>query len=176
MSERYAYRAPSDPLPRAITNGGQNVINLGGCPQVSRGMGMMMPEVPVRLFARPVIGLPAQISQRGPSAPGATSTVPQPPPIEGPAGGTVMWGTISPALGPMPAPTVGVSPTQTSPSLTQPGTTLDSSGSSAITVPSPASIEGWLSESTLISGFANWEVAGAGLLAAWLLLGKRGRR
>lgn len=128
---RYAYHAPSDPLPRAVTNGGQNVINLGGCPQIGRrGVGIMAPQMSP-FFVRPVVGLPGQIMQHTPPTSGATSTVAQPPPFAGPIVSPVLWGGmyVPTSVSPAPSPTVGVSPTQTAPTLTNPGTILSSIGS-----------------------------------------------
>jgi hypothetical protein len=56
--------------------------------------------------------------------------------------------------------------------LTQPGTTLDSSGASITTA---SGIGTWLGESTLITGIPNWGIAAAAVFAAMTMFGK-GRR
>jgi hypothetical protein len=67
---------------------------------------------------------------------------------------------------------LSVPTSQTDPQLTQPGTTLDSSGASITTA---SGIGTWLGESTLITGIPNWGIAAAAVFAAMTMFGK-GRR
>lgn len=104
--------------------------------------------------------------------PGATATTPQPPPSAG--GSQVVPVTQGLPVSPAPSPTVAVSPDQTAPQLTQPGSTLDSSGASIAT---SSGIGTWLAQSNLISGVPNWGIAaGAVVVALMMFGGKAGRR
>lgn len=104
--------------------------------------------------------------------PGATATTPQPPPSAG--GSQVVPVTHGLPVSPAPSPTVAVSPDQTAPQLTQPGSTLDSSGASITTA---GGIGTWLAQSNLISGIPNWGIAAAGVVALLMAFGgKSGRR
>lgn len=177
---RYVYRAPVEPEPRATASGTQNIVHLGAAilptgintPGPCPAWGCDGPEpivVSGGIFRFPPVAIaPLRI------LPGATSLVPQPPPVGGPVGGPIVPGGGTLALSPAPSPTVAVPSSQTAPQLTQPGTLLDASGAS------PSAISGfgtWLGESTLISTFPNWAVLGVGALAAWMLLGSgKGRR
>jgi len=73
-----------------------------------------------------------------------------------------------PPVSPAPAPTVAA-PTPLS--LSQPGTTLDSSGASSNI--STSGIMAWFGESTVISGIPNWGLVAA---AAALLMFGKGRK
>lgn len=194
--EHYVYHAPVEPSPRALASGDQNVIeaphSLGALIDNPIVRGILVPRPglvsvrPVGLPVRAVDGNPAPICPawgcgapsggvlptyvlRTPSIypyPGATATVPQPPPS---AGGSQIVPLTQPLpLSPAPSPTVAVSSDQTAPQLTQPGTPLDSSGATISTV---SGIGGWLAQSTLISGIPNWGIAAAGVFAAMMLFG-----
>ena len=175
---RYVYRTPDEPLPRSTANDGYNTVHLGAmsvnsplptgpCPAWGCGG-------PERIYNfDPVIALPPRIPVMIRPYPGATSTVPQPPPTSG--GSLVVSNPYPPTLSPAPTPTVSVPPGQTAPSLTQPGSLLDSSGASVTTA--PFDIGTWLGEYTLFSSLPNYAVVGIAAVAAWMLLGgKQGRR
>lgn len=196
--EHYVYHASWEPSPRATASGDQNIVGLGYIMDnpIVRGL------LPSRVSPTPVRGGPIVTHPDGPtpicpawgcSGPpntvpvdggipinrwplaypyGSTSTVQQPPPS---AGGSNVVPVVAPLpMSPAPSPTVGVSSSQTAPQLTQPGTTLDSSGGSITT---SSGIGAWLSESTLISGIPNWGIAaGAALALVMLMGGKTGRR
>lgn len=151
------YRSPGAPLPRPVSNP-WNIVGLGAAYVTTRG-------------ACPAWGCEGPARHIFYSS-GATATVLQPPPSTG--GNLVVYASGGTPGSPQPSPSVAVPTTQTAPSLTQPGTTLDSTGAS--TTVAPFDLMTWLGESTLFSSFTNWEVAGAGLLAAWLLFRGRGRR
>lgn len=198
--EHYVYHAPVEPSPRATASGGQNVVSTMGALMdnpIVRGLlpraGTVNP-VPVKPVGYPVSypdrfppkvcpawgcdgppGVTPTYILRGGGIypyPGATSTVPQPPPSAG--GSQVVPLTQPLPLSPAPSPTVAVSSDQTAPQLTQPGTTLDASGSS---IPTAGGIGTWLAQSTLIKGIPNWGLAAAGVFAAMMMFGgKAGRR
>lgn len=167
-SERYVYRSPDEPLPRSITNGGQNVVKLGAatvstptpaCPAWGCG------GPPRAIFPwGPIVRVPVAMPIAYPY-PGAT--VEQPPPSSG--GTLLVPNPYGLPISPQPSPVIGAS---TPLSLTDPGALLDSSGAS--TNVAGFDLMTWLSESTLITGFSNWEVAGAAGLVAWFFM--RGKR
>lgn len=192
---RYVYRTSDDIVPRATANAGHSTVRLGAmalpaypiypfrptyggpsapvCPAWGCG------PAPIRVVDGPANVNPGWDYANGPtSSPvnpwfGSTSTIPQPPPAT-PQPSASVTNPLAQPLAPQPSPTVAVPASQTAPSLTQPGTTLDSSGAS--TTVAPSGISAWLSEQTLISGFANWEVAGAGLVALFFMMRGKGRR
>ena len=185
---RYVYHAPWEPRPRAVASGTQNIVGLGlGMPSpgyyesdlAQRGLvyrGLPTPICPAwgcggRIPTWPPDSPPTHIYPY-PPYPGATSTVPQPPPNMGPIGAPVVAGGYGLPISPAPSPTVPVPTSQTAPQLTQPGTVLDSSGASVTTA---SGIGTWLGESTLIHGVPNWGLA-AGALAALMFFGKSGGR
>lgn len=201
---RYVYRADVEPPARPVTDGSQNVIALGAAHVSRLGIPPAMTEatecigcnqpnipgtgqlIPVLAWRNPgVISMPAMPSAPVAVGPGATAIVSQPPPPSAPPGSTVVSNPGLLPLSPSPSPTVAVSPTQTAPSLTIPGTTLDSTGASTTTTAAPtdivAQLETWLGEQSTVLGYTvpNYALAllGAGL-AYWLLGsgGKRGRR
>lgn len=187
---RYVYRTSDDIVPRATANAGHSTVRLGA---------LALPAYPIYPF-RPTYGgpsapvcpawgcgpAPIRVVDGTPSVPlspspvylnpwfGATSRVPQPPPMNSSPGSATVANPLAQPLAPAPSPTVAVPASQTAPSLTQPGTTLDSSGAS--TTVAPSGISAWLSEQTLISGFANWEIAGAAAVALFFMTRGRGRR
>jgi hypothetical protein len=171
-AERYVYRSPDETMPRAITNGGQNVVTLGAAMvsspvEVCPAWGCGGPPRAI-IFERPPVPAPVAYPIAYPWLPGATALVPQPP--AGSGGTLLVPNPGSLPLSPQPSPVVGA---PTSISLTDPGTTLDSTGASVTT---SFDLMAWLGESTLFTGFTNWEVAGAGLLAAWFLFFRGKRR
>lgn len=189
--EHYVYHAPSEPAPRAIASGDQNIVGLGAM-IVNRwdenGDVAMLPvqqqpgpqRLPIRVCPAwgcnpPGGGITPTYVLRTPAIfpyPGATNTVPQPPPS---AGGSQLVPVTQPLpVSPTPSPTVAVSSTQTAPQLTQPGAVLDSTGA---TISTASDIGTWLGESTLISGIPNWGLAAAAVFGAMMLFGgKAGRR
>jgi len=185
--ERYVYHADWEPEPHPYGAGGENIIGLG---LVVPGSGAAIVDgaipvrgVPIRspiVDVNPPQACPAWGCGRPPALPpmyfnypGATSVVPQPPPPSGPASLTTTP-IASPPVSPQPSPTVAVSPDQTAPQLTAPGTVLDSSGAS---VSVAGGIGTWLAQSSLISGFPNWGIAAAAVAALVLFSGgKSGRR
>jgi hypothetical protein len=173
---RHIYRAPGEVRPRATASGGENVIRLGAIsPTLAYPVRSSAPACPAwECGATPteVVDGPAYYWPR--PIFGATSLVSQPPPSTGVS--TLVPSPTPPSLAPTPSPTVAVAPAQTAPSLSQPGLTLDSSGASTTTTPAVTDVGTWLSEQTLVSGFANWEVTGAALLVGLFLFRGRGRR
>lgn len=136
--KRYVYRGIAEPPARP--NAGGNIIRLGMiAPQFAvAGGGIAAPSVgPVR--ACPAWGCGAPPTHIITSATGATSTTPQPPP-SAPWGGYQTPNPTPMPVSPAPSPTVQVSPTQTAPSNTNPGTTLSSTGQS-VSGWSPTTVE-----------------------------------
>lgn len=180
---RYVYYTPNDVVPRATANAGYSTVRLGALSLPA------YPSYPLRPTyggpsapACPAWGCgPAPIRVVDGAAPtiivnpwfGSTSTIAQPPPAT-PQPSASVSNPLAQPLAPQPSPTVAVSASQTAPSLTQPGTTLDSSGAS--TTVAPSGISAWLSEQTLVSGFANWEIAGAAAVALFFMMRGKGRR
>jgi len=176
---RYVYRSSAEPEPRATASGEQNVISLGAVAPES-GVLATMRECPAwgcegpapitRWGSSPPASFPllSLLPRALPlqNSPGATSTVTQPPPSSG--GSQIVSETEPSTISPAPAPVVA---TPTSLSLSQPGTTLDSSGAST-TVASP-SIMDWFTEQTLINGIPNWGLLAAAVGAFFLMKGKR---
>lgn len=134
---KYVYRASVEPPARANANGSFNVIRLGAIP-----VSAMKPTAgPARYIGGGVVTTPLEMpcpagDCGGPVmypidyVPGAGNTngVRQPEPV-GPA---PVWTVPNPypvPTSPAPSPTVGVSPSQTAPSLTSPGTVLSTTGS-----------------------------------------------
>lgn len=180
---RNLYRAPGDGPVRPVASGHQNLVRLGAIMPTYAGI---YEPYPIRTISRSAPACPAwgcgpapiRVVDGSPLTPinpwfGATSTVVQPPPST-PQPSASVSNPLAQPLSPAPAPTVAVSDAQTAPSLTQPGTTLDSSGNSATVA--PTGIAAWLSESTVISGFPNWGILGVAAAALWMMSGKAGRR
>jgi hypothetical protein len=195
--EHYVYHADSEPAPRATASGAQNIVGLGYVLNARYPTGFSPREFdggdyPMRLPWQQQPG-PGRLPPGSPGSvvpvrvcpawgcnppgstfnyPGATATVPQPPPSSG--GSQIVPLTSPLPLSPAPSPTVAVSPNQTAPQLTQPGSVLDSSGASITTA---SGIGMWLAQSNLISGIPNWGIAAGGLFLAMMLFGgKSGRR
>jgi hypothetical protein len=174
MSGRYVYRAPWEIAPRTLTDGKAHMVRLGAATITGEGM-MPCPAwgcgaPPVRWpfpIVEPIPVMPVPIWR---NYPGATATVPQPPPL-GPSSGSVVSAPGGTPGAPQPSPSVAVGADQTAPQLTQPGTVLDSAGNS---VNVASGFGAWLSEQTLIAGIPNWGIAGAAAFALlWMFKGKR---
>jgi hypothetical protein len=196
--DRYVYHPAWEPNPHPYASAGENIVGLGYIMEnpIVRGLlpneglstgyigykapppihpvcpawGCSPPPQPVRDCPPGAMCMPAWPVHWNPY-PGPTNLVPQPPPPTGPISLTTQG--QNPPVSPAPAPTVAVPTSQTAPQLTQPGTTLDSSGASITTA---SGIGSWLGESTLITGIPNWGIAAAGVFAAMMLFGKGGRR
>jgi hypothetical protein len=189
--DRYVYHPAWEPNPHPYASAGENIVGLGYIMEnpIVRGLlpnriapppppyhpacpawGCSGPPQPVTDCPPNAMCMPARPVQWNPY-PGPTNLVPQPPPPTGPISLTTQG--QNPPVSPAPAPTVAVPTSQTAPQLTQPGTTLDSSGASITTA---SGIGSWLGESTLINGIPNWGIAAAGVFAAMMLFGKGGRR
>jgi hypothetical protein len=103
-------------------------------------------------------------------APGATNTVPQPPPYAGPGSPYTVPVWSAPPVSPTPSPTVAAGPQNFLPSS---GLTLDQQSGAAGAAPATAGISEWLAASTVIPGVKNMWVAGGALAAILLMRGKR---
>jgi hypothetical protein len=163
----YVYRSSAEMRPRANASGGANVISAfqtrktagyAEAPGNYKGLGAM---VQIPSFYGNGGGYEAMDV---PAAPGATSTVAQPPAPGGNPGGTLVNYSVPP-VSPSPSPTVAAPANAYLPAnQTQPA---------AAAVPT-GSISEWLTSSTIISGVENMWVAGAAALAAYFLLKGRG--
>jgi len=123
------YRKPDD-VP-ARPNANHNVVGLGV--MVAReGIEPIRPvsriAVPVVPQVAPVVALRTRVIFPPYTGPGAVNTTPQLPP--GQSSGSVTPNPTPPPVSPAPAPVVNVPTSQTSPTLSTPGTTLSSSGNS----------------------------------------------
>lgn len=179
---RIVHRGPGETTPRMNPSGGQNVIRLGAVSSDVHAITAYDPAM--RVGPAPWIGTrmmepcPAWGCGEPPTRiiyenwPGTTNLVPQPPPFFGPVGSPVVSAPSGP-ISSSPGTTVAVPTAQTAPSLTDPGTTLDSSGNSSNI--SASGIMAWFGESTLISGVPNWGIAAAATAVLFLMRGK-GRR
>lgn len=169
---RYVYHAPVEPPPRALASGNENVVGLGAaaimrvtgaCP--AWGCGGPPPPRNIIIAREPIVSLPPVFLPLR-NWVGSTSTVEQPPPAT-PAPVSTVAAPAASTLSPAPSPTVAVNPDQTAPTLAQPGTVLDSSGSSVTTA---SSVGSWFGESTLISGIPNWGIAAAAAFVGLMFL------
>jgi hypothetical protein len=171
------YRAPGEVAPRVNANGDHNVVS--GQMSQHRLLGAVSPVMGARS------GLPIQVEpvwdfRREPAWPsswiidgfptGATSTVRQPPPPNGP-GGTLVQSSSPVPISPAPAPTIAVDPTTSM--LPSQGLTLAQQSSST---PGGIDIMGWLAApSTIFPSLQNWMLLAGGFLA-YKLMAPGGKR
>lgn len=182
--DRYVYHPSWEPNPHPYGSKGENVVTLGYVADGFAQRGRIgLPNAPIACPAwgcgggpdrwYPIVDMPPRPTPIMMYPPyGSTNTVPQPPPIGRPPGGPILPVTAYPPISPAPSPTVAVSPTQTAPQLTQPGTVLDSSGASITTA---GGIGTWLAQSS-IDGIPNWGLAAGAVLVAVMFMGRGGRR